>query len=182
MARPAPRLLAALGTDPHGPADADLLARFATITGARPIFLPTPGVVGDPTVRHGLLHDPAVIGVQKMWTELTVALVGIGSVQPSPLLQRSGNAVAPEQQAELKRLGAVGDVCLRFFDHDGVLIDSPFNHRIVGITAETLRNVPRRVGVAGGANKIEAIHAAVRGGWVNTLITDLETARQLLAK
>lgn len=83
-----------------------------------------------------------MIGVHRAWQELTVALVGIGSVQPSPLLQRSGNAIDPAQQAELKELGAVGDVCLRFFDRNGELLDSPFNDRILGIGSATLKSVP----------------------------------------
>jgi DNA-binding transcriptional regulator LsrR (DeoR family) len=41
--------------------------------------------------------------------------------------------------------------------------------------------VPRRVGVAGGARKFRAIRAAVRGGWVSVLITDLQVARRLAA-
>ena len=157
-----------------------MLDRFSTLTGARPVFLPTPGLVNDPDVRRALLKDPAVTGVLQIWEQLTVALVGVGSVQPSPLLQRSGNAVNPEDQAALKDLGAVGDICLRFFDSDGKLIDSPFNDRVVGISPDRLKNVPRRVGVAGGSQKLEAIAAAVKGGWIDTLITDLETARGLL--
>lgn len=169
--------------DPHVQVDATrLLDRFATVTGARPLFLPTPGFVADANVRRALLQDPAVIGVHRAWKQLTVALVGIGSVQPSPLLQRSGNAIDPAQQTELRHLGAVGDVCLRFFDHDGQLIESPFNERILGIGTTTLKNVPRRVGIAGGPNKIDAIRAAVQGDWVNTLITDLDTATALLAR
>jgi DNA-binding transcriptional regulator LsrR (DeoR family) len=40
--------------------------------------------------------------------------------------------------------------------------------------------VPRRVGVAGGASKCRAIRAALRGAWVNVLVTDLDTARALV--
>jgi len=49
----------------------------------------------------------------------------------------------------------------------------------VSISPGDLRQVPRRIGVAGGANKYRAIRAALRGGWVNVLITDLDTARGL---
>jgi DNA-binding transcriptional regulator LsrR (DeoR family) len=42
-----------------------------------------------------------------------------------------------------------------------------------------LSQVPRRVGVAGGASKYRAIRAALRGAWVNVLVTDLDTARAL---
>jgi DNA-binding transcriptional regulator LsrR (DeoR family) len=157
-----------------------LLDRFSVVTGARPVFLPTPGLVSDPTVRQALLQDPAVTATIQAWEQLTVALVGVGTLQPSALLKRSGNAIDPDQQEELRKLGAVGDVCLRFFDPDGDLVNSPFNDRILGIAPGRLKQVPRRIGVAGGSNKHAAIRAALRGRWVNIVITDLETAHQLL--
>lgn len=157
-----------------------MLDRFATVTNARPIFLPTPGLVSDPALRRALIRDPAVLTAHQAWQELTVALVGIGSVQPSPLLQRSGNAIDATTQTDMKSLGAVGDVCLRFFDDDGALVNSPLDERVLGISPEVLKKVPRRIGIAGGANKLTAIRAALRGGWVNTLVTDLATARNLL--
>ncbi|GAA0315109.1 sugar-binding transcriptional regulator [Kineococcus aurantiacus] len=157
-----------------------LLDRLANLTNAKPVFLPTPGLVSEPSLRQALLRDPAVVAVQSVWTDLTVALVGIGSVEPSPLLQRSGNAIDPATQADMKSRGAVGDVCFRFFDSNGDLVESPLNDRVLGIEPEILKTVPRRIGVAGGANKQAAIRAALRGGWVNTLVTDLKTARALL--
>jgi DNA-binding transcriptional regulator LsrR (DeoR family) len=51
---------------------------------------------------------------------------------------------------------------------------------VVGIDADTLREIPRRVGIAGGESKHTAIHAALAGGWVNVLITDTATAAALL--
>jgi DNA-binding transcriptional regulator LsrR (DeoR family) len=186
--RPRPGLIVKIVTqlvggvgDPRVQVEATrLLDRFATLTRAEPAFLPTPGLVNDPAVQRALLDDPAVTGVLQIWERLSVALVGIGSVQPSPLLQHSGNAIDRSQQAELLQLGAVGDICLRFFDQGGSLINSPFNDRVLGISADQLKAVPRRIGVAGGAKKRAAIAAAVEGGWVNTLITDLETALHLL--
>jgi DNA-binding transcriptional regulator LsrR (DeoR family) len=143
--------------------------------------MPAPGLVNDPGARRALLQDPSVTPALETWQRLTVALVGIGSLTPSPLLRSSGNATDPDQQDRLRRLGAVGDVCLRFFDENGQLVDSDFNDRVLGITPDRLRQVPRRIAVAGGKEKTSAIHAALAGGWVNVLITDLETARHLLA-
>jgi DNA-binding transcriptional regulator LsrR (DeoR family) len=157
-----------------------LLDRFSTVTGGRPVFMPAPGLVNDPAARRGLLQDPSVRPALEAWQHLTVALVGIGSLAPSPLLRRSGNAMDPEQQDLLRRLGAVGDVCLRFFDDGGAIVDSDFNDRVLGIRPDQLRSVPRRIGVAGGPEKAVAIHAALVGGWVNIVITDLETAERLL--
>lgn len=46
---------------------------------------------------------------------------------------------------------AVGDICMRFFDADGRHISSDLDERVLGIEAHTLNAIPRRIGVAGGA-------------------------------
>jgi DNA-binding transcriptional regulator LsrR (DeoR family) len=157
-----------------------LTARFAELTGGMPVYLPAPGLVGTPAVRRAMMNDVSVRDVLGTWGQLTDALVGIGSLEPSPLLQRSGNAVAQADQDELRRLGAVGDVCFRFFDEEGRLVRSTFDQRVIGVTAKELLAVPRRIGVAGGERKYSAIRAAMLGGWVNILITDLAMAHRLL--
>jgi DNA-binding transcriptional regulator LsrR (DeoR family) len=57
---------------------------------------------------------------------------------------------------------------------------SDLDDRVVGIDPDTLRVIPRRIGIAGGESKHIAIHAAVMGGWVNVLVTDTGTAAELL--
>ncbi len=168
--------------DPRVQLDAThLLTQFARATGAEPIFLPAPGLLGSTAARESLMADAAVAGVASRWPGLSMALVGIGALEPSPLLARSGNAMADADQATLRDVGAVGDVCLRFFDADGRLVPTDFDTRVVGIAPDTLRGIPRRVAVAGGSRKAAAIRGALRGGWVNVLITDVSTARALVA-
>jgi DNA-binding transcriptional regulator LsrR (DeoR family) len=158
-----------------------LLSELATLIGASPTFVPAPGLVGGAAMRESLLADPAMESVAANWADLTMALVGIGSLQPSALLQQSGNAIAPADQATLLRLGAVGDVCTRFFDGAGHLVHSDLDSRIVGIDPETFRAIPRRIGLAGGARKHDAIRAAIAGNWINVVVTDLATARALVS-
>jgi DNA-binding transcriptional regulator LsrR (DeoR family) len=157
-----------------------LLTELAQLIGATPIFVPAPGLVGKKSIRTSLLSDPAMESVAAEWSRLTMALVGIGSLPPSPLLRASGNAVDPAEQDKLQAAGAVGDVCQRYFDAAGELVPSDLDDRVVGIDAGPLRRIPHRVGFAGGASKHAAIHAALTGGWVNVLITDIETAEALL--
>ncbi|MFF0224245.1 sugar-binding transcriptional regulator [Streptomyces sp. NPDC004629] len=157
-----------------------LTGRLAELTGARPVFAPSAALVGSRELRDLLSQEPAVAAVMKAWSRLTLALVGIGTLDPSPLLRRSGNAIAADEQRQLEELGAVGDVCTRYFDAEGRAVAAPFNDRIIGIAPEQLRSIERRIGVAGGMSKLAAIRGAVRGGWVNILITDIEVARALL--
>ena len=57
----------------------------------------------------------------------------IGALEPSPLLTQRGNGIAEADQEALRSLGAVGEVCLRFFDESGNFIESEFDQKVVGI-------------------------------------------------
>lgn len=157
-----------------------LTERFAQLANARPLFLLAPSVVSSPEVHETLMQDPSCSDIFSYYDHLSILLVGIGSVTPSRLLRDSGNVLSSEDIEELQSLGAVGDVCLRFFDGNGEFIDSSFNKRVLGISGSQIRATPRCIAVAGGLRKLDAIRAALCGKWITTLITDLELARELL--
>lgn len=157
-----------------------LTGRLAEVTGARPLFLPAPGLVGSSSARATLASDPSVAEVMAAWDRLTMALLGVDSLEPSPLLGDGVSAVARPEQDGLRKMHAVGDICLRFFDKWGEPVPSTLDERVLGITTAQLLRVPRRVAVAGGQRKYAAIRAALRGGWLNVLITDLGVARRLV--
>jgi DNA-binding transcriptional regulator LsrR (DeoR family) len=158
-----------------------LTSRLAQLTHAKPLLLPTQGVAGSADVMQALLGDAFVQQTMAEFARLTTALVGIGAVEPSKLLADSGNVFTAAELSELARLGAVGDMCLRFFDIAGRPVRSSFDARVIGITLEQLRRVPRVVAVAGGARKQRALLGAVRSGLVDVLITDRFTAARLAA-
>jgi DNA-binding transcriptional regulator LsrR (DeoR family) len=51
---------------------------------------------------------------------------------------------------------------------------------VIGIDLEALKRTRRVVGIAGGADKVKAILASLRGQWINVLITERKTAERLL--
>ena len=158
-----------------------LTDQFAKITSAEPKYLAAPGLVASKQVRDGLLTDPYIAEVVTSWQQLSVALVGIGGLQPSPLLKDSGNTISQSDLNRLREAGAIGDLCLHFFDSAGSAVSTDLEQRIIGISAGTLLNVPRRIGFAGGSRKIEAIRAAAKGNWIDVLVTDSITALALLS-
>jgi DNA-binding transcriptional regulator LsrR (DeoR family) len=159
---------------------ARLTQRFAELTGARPTFLLAPGIAASRQVKDALLHDEFVQAALDALDEVTLALVGIGSLQPSTLLQSSGNIVPEPELAALGELGAVGDICLRFFNAEGRHVPSEVDERVIGVTLDQLRKADRCVGIAGGPRKYEAIRGALLGRLVNVLITDHVTAERLV--
>jgi DNA-binding transcriptional regulator LsrR (DeoR family) len=174
------QILGGVGTSAAQSQATRLTGGLARHTRAEAVYLVAPGLVATPQMRTALLDEPSIAAVISAWQDLTVALVGVGSLEPSTLLRQSGNAIAAEEEQRLREAGAIGDVCMRFFDAEGRHLTSDLDDRVLGIGAETLKRVPRRVGVAGGARKYRAIRAALHGGWLNVLITDQETATELL--
>lgn len=158
-----------------------LTGHLADVLKAQPVYMPSPAIVGNASTRAAMLADPSISAVVSVWEAMTVCLVGIGSVEPSPLLRRSGNALSEEETRDLISRGAVGDICLRYFDALGAPLASPVDDRLMGMAAEQTRAVPRRIAVAGGLDKVSAIRAALLGGWVSVLITDEQVAGQLVS-
>lgn len=161
---------------------ARLTQRFAELTGARPTFLFAPGIADSASSRTALLKDRFVNETLAGMGDVTLALVGIGALEPSSLLQSSGNIFAAEELQALGDHGAVGDICLRFFGADGARVESELDGRVIGVTLEQLQATERCVGIAGGERKFDAIRGALLGRWINVLITDLGTAERLLSE
>jgi DNA-binding transcriptional regulator LsrR (DeoR family) len=157
-----------------------LTRRFADLVNGTATLLPAPGVVGSAEARDVLMKDRYVREAVETAGHLTVALVGIGAVEPSRLLASSGNVFSSKELETLRAQGAVGDICLRFFDRQGVPVVTPLNGRVIGLELEQLRGANRVVGVAGGKRKLAAIRGALVGKWVNVLITDFATAQRLV--
>lgn len=174
------QILGGIG-DPAAEAHAAHLSRrLAALMHGQATFLPAPGVAGAADTQRIYVNDPFVREAMALFDRVSLALVGIGSVEPSRLLASSGNVFSPKELDKLQQQGAVGDVCLRFFDSAGAPVITPLNERVIGINLEQLRRVRRTVGIAGGERKLAAIQGAIEGGWINVLITDRFTAQHLI--
>jgi len=169
--------LGELEANTHG---ADLVRRLAQGLGAKPRLIHAPGIVKDQVVREALVKDPQVADTLDLAGRADVALVGIGAFEPGSTLLSSANTLTSSEVEELKARGVVGDIALQFFDAAGAKVDHPINNRIVGTDLRRIKAIARVIGVAGGAGKVKAIRAALRGGLVNVLVTDDRTVARLL--
>jgi DNA-binding transcriptional regulator LsrR (DeoR family) len=158
-----------------------LTTRLAQLTGASPQLLPSPTVASSAGARDVLRSDPNVKAALELGRHVTLALIGVGAVEPSYMLANSGNVFTSDELHDVASKGAVGDVCLRFFDREGNPVRTELDSRVIGISLDDLKRVPRVICVAGGARKIEALRGALLGRFMNVLITDRFTATKLLA-
>lgn len=158
-----------------------LTARLAKLSGAEAHVLSAPGVAQSREAKLVLLGDPFVRETMDLFARITLAIVGIGAVEPSGMLARSGNVFSSRELADVAEAGGVGDMSLRFFDTNGAYVKTPLDDRVIGISLEELAKVDRVMALAGGQAKTEAIRGALKTGIIDLLITDKFTAGRLVS-
>jgi DNA-binding transcriptional regulator LsrR (DeoR family) len=158
----------------------DLVRRIAITTGANLRLLPAPGMVSTVEMARLLRSEPYIAQALEMMQKVDIAFAGIGAPTDRSLLMREEKIIKWQEIKRLSAMGAVGEIGLQFYDVNGNLIHSDLDERVIGISLESMRKLNRMVGVAGGSEKFEAILGAVRGSFINTLITDTHTARRLI--
>jgi DNA-binding transcriptional regulator LsrR (DeoR family) len=155
--------------------------RFASLVGAEPVFIRAPGVVASASLREALLaQDPYLREALGMLDNLDLAITGLGPLDVAEVLRGGSNFFSPEQIEDVRRLGAVGQVNLRFLDASGREVISALDELVIGISLCQLRAARRSLLVAGGVGKYVVIRGALLGGWVNMLVTDVTTAKLLV--
>ena len=159
----------------------ELCHKMAHTLSCKLALLPAPGVVHSKQTRDVYLMDEHVRTAINLLPNITLAFVGIGSLNSYSISMRDETILTRTDLDEVIANGAVGDIALRFIDGKGQAVQSELNKRIIGINLDHLRQIPRVVGVAGGANKIDPIRAALCGKLIDVLITDQVTA-EVLAK
>ena len=81
----------------------------------------------------------------------------------------------------LAERGAVGDICLHYYDKNGRAVLRDDEDPVIGMALEKVKKCPNVVALAGGSEKVAAIKGALSGGYIDVLITDYPTARLLIA-
>ena len=144
------------------------------------LFLtPSPLVVSSRQVRDALLDEKSLQDVSTMTEYADMSVVGIGAAVEGSTVLRNG-ILNEGELTVLKMQGAVGDVLNHFMDKDGNLIQTEIEDRVISTDLDKLRQLKNVVGVAGGKDKVTAIKAVLNGGYLNVLITDSDTAAELL--
>jgi lsr operon transcriptional repressor len=141
--------------------------------------IPTPIVASTPELAAALKAEPAIEQVIKQACGVEQAIVGIGTPTHDATIVRMGYLEAGDVRA-LRDQQVVGDILGKFFDASGTVVKFPIHDRRIGIDLSDLVRIPRVVGVAGGLHKVEAILGALRGGFLDVLVTNELTALRLL--
>ena len=159
----------------------EIARHLAERIGAGVRLLHAPGLLDKETTTAALLSDSAVTATTRYWGELKLALLGMsGAPRYAPGYGTVMDRLDEAGRTRLADKGAVGDVAGHLVRLDGSFVEDEWERRTISIPIETLRQVPRVIGIAAGSNKVETIVAGARTGLLHLLITDEPTAAAAL--
>lgn len=143
-------------------------------------FLAAPVIVDREEAAASLLADRTIANTLNLAQTADLAITGIGTIDSGLSgLVRAG-FFGPEAIARLRSLGVVGDLLGFLMDRNGRILDIPENRRVVALHPEELAGIDTVIGIAGGAAKAAAILAALRGEYLDVLVTDVAAAESVL--
>lgn len=120
-----------------------LTQKLADLLNAKAYMLPAQSIEASPQAKEKILENPEVKSVFDSFSELDVAIVGIGNVEPSEFLRNSGNYFNKEALRALVDKGAVGDICLHYFDEQGKEVLSIEDDPVIAISLEQIKQIGR---------------------------------------
>lgn len=143
-------------------------------------YVSAPAILGEGSglAEELVRANPTLDYALSLARQANVYVVGIGSLESDELYVRSG--LIRQSDLDDLKMRAVGDICGRFFDDEGRVQESSFGRRIVGIELDDLRHAAYAIGVAGGADKAVPLLGALRGGFINVVVSDEKTIQHIL--
>lgn len=155
----------------------DVMHRLAHKIEGEAYALPVPFLANSVADREVFLSQRGVREVFDLGARADLMVVGIGTAEPGAQLVTS-RMIDQEEILEVKERGGVGEILGHFFDSQGRPVETSLAARTMSPGLEALRG-RRIVALAGGADKVPAIRAMLRSGFLAGLITDEPTAEAL---
>ena len=158
----------------------ELVRDVARRSAGRAYFYYAPMILPDAATAAALRTQPEVARALETFLHVTKAVVGVGAWEKG--LSTVADALSEEERREMHELGVRSEVSAVQLDARGVPVTTELTPRLIGIDAAQLHRVPEVIGVVYGTAKADAVHAAVRGGFVTSVVTHPAMARALLER
>lgn len=147
---------------------------------AEGIYINAPFLVEDTRTAKSLMQNKSIKESLSISSQADLALCGIGSSDLQSSSYFLADYVSYDEMIAIQNAGAIGDVCGRFFTIEGKNTAIEFQDRMIGISLTNLKNIPIRIGVAGGPKKVQPIIGALKSRLINILISDTATVTEVL--
>lgn len=156
---------------------------FAKKFGGKSVQFFSPAIFSNRALMEEFLKEESVRFIFDYFARLNTVISGMTYGNIHNLTIEKMGVVSPQVVEDMAARGAVGNMAVRFMNAEGDIEPfRDFNERVAAIPMEQYRQVPNRLLIVSGTGNMDILNAAIRGKYVNILITDVDCARELLSQ
>jgi deoxyribonucleoside regulator len=159
----------------------ELIRRIAKVYGGNYRYLYAPQYISDDYARKALMREPIINDTLFLANKSDIIITGIGTIKAIFSSALWTRYFEKNLEKYLKDHNAVGCTCGYIYDINGNKLDVEQNKKLIGIDLNTVRHAQYSIGIVTGKLKVEAILGALRGKYINVLVTDDDTATKILS-
>ena len=175
---PVVQLTGALSIPESDHTSVDIVRDVARASGGPAYVFYAPFIVPDARTASAMRRQPEVARAFDQLPSITHAVVGIGLWAPElSTLHQGADAY---DRAVLRNRNVCAEVSGVFLTADGEPVSTELTDRMLAINAEQMLAIPEVLSVPYGLGRAPAVHAALRAGLVDSLVTHTSLARRLL--
>jgi len=157
----------------------DITRTIAKKLGGESFILYAPVIVESKETKEAIMSDYSLKRTFEKMEKCDYIIAGIGELKEDTTWYKE-SSFNKQYKEHLRSKGCVGDMGFRWYDKDGKIVEHEYDDRIIGYSILKKKNDALVIGIAGGKKKHEAILGALKGGYLDVLITDNETADILI--
>lgn len=159
----------------------ELIRKVASIYGGKYKYLYAPLYIDNDYGRKILMQEPIINDTLYLASKADIILTGIGTVDAVFSSTLWANYLSRSKHYEFSAQKATGCVYGYLYDAKGNELDVDINKKVIGLDVDAFKQANYIIGIAAGKFKAEAILGALRGKFINVLITDDATAYKVLS-
>lgn len=158
-----------------------IASNFAKKTEGKSLSLVAPALADTNEEKDVLLASNQIKKVIAYSTGAEYAIFSLGNpVVPGSSISLSGY-LTQENLDELKEKEVICDVVsVAFLNRDGEKKCDNITKRCISISSEQLKSIPKKICVIEGSEKKQTVHAAIKAGFIDILITTVDIAEYLI--
>ncbi|MFT4029575.1 MAG: sugar-binding domain-containing protein [Protaetiibacter sp.] len=157
-----------------------LISRLGTRPGINTWPIHAPLVVDEESTARDLRKQPEIAQALDRADHLDMAVVSLAEWKAGE--SSVWDKVSPEDRELAAEAGAVAEISGRLLGADGAPVVTRLDRRIISVRLEQLARTPEVVAVVPSAGRIDAVFAAVRAGFVTTLVVPSDLATLIMAR
>lgn len=142
---------------------------------AKTNLLYAPAIAENIEVREIVANSEIVQAMLTKGKNVDLAIIGVGNPVKS-LTYRNMGYMSDEEESEIIKKNAIGDILATLFDKSGKPVDTSLSRRMIGPTLKDIKNMKEVLVLASGHDKAISIKALLELDIIQHLIIDKEIA------